>query len=128
MSQDEYDLGRIHSSDLRAQEPRLHVKSFLHPWNPLSQAPRRLVRWRIIACIVLVVQLVVLQGLNTSLEDESWFVGRLSATVEEGPLSLEGVAVNVTIDMKEDKDDISIELFGPIRLSHWQSEDRKSVV
>jgi len=64
----------------------------------------------------------VLQGLNTSLEDESWFTGRLSATVEEGPLSLEGVAVNITIDMKENQDDLSIELFGPIRLSHWQSE------
>ncbi|RJU96020.1 MAG: hypothetical protein DWC00_04030, partial [Candidatus Poseidoniales archaeon] len=59
---------------------------------------------------------------NTSLEDESWFTGRLSATVEEGPLSLEGVAVNITIDMKENQDDLSIELFGPIRLSHWQSE------
>ena len=85
-------------------------------------APRRIVRWRIVACIVLVAQLIVLQGLNTSLEDESWFTGRLSATVEEGPLSLEGVAVNITIDMKEDQDDLSIELFGPIRLSHWQSE------
>ena len=84
--------------------------------------PRRIVRWRIVACIVLVAQLGVLQGLNTSLEDESWFTGRLSATVEEGPLSLEGVAVNITIDMKEDQDDLSIELFGPIRLSHWQSE------
>ncbi|MBT3652838.1 MAG: hypothetical protein HN541_05975 [Euryarchaeota archaeon] len=84
--------------------------------------PRRIVRWRIVACIVLVAQLGVLQGLNTSLEDESWFTGRLSATVEEGPLSLEGVAVNITIDMKENQDDLSIELFGPIRLSHWQSE------
>jgi len=84
--------------------------------------PRRIFRWRIGACIVLVGQLVVLQGLNTSLEDESWFTGRLSATVEEGPLSLEGVAVNITIDMKENQDDLSIELFGPIRLSHWQSE------
>ena len=120
MSQDEYDLGRIHSSDLRAREPRLQVSPT--PSGPLSQGPRRIVRWRIIACIVLVVQLVVLQGLNTSLEDESWFTGRLSATVEEGPLSLEGVAVNITIDMKEDQDDLSIELFGPIRLSHWQSE------
>ena len=84
--------------------------------------PRRIFRWRVGACIVLVGQLVVLQGLNTSLEDESWFTGRLSATVEEGPLSLEGVAVNITIDMKENQDDLSIELFGPIRLSHWQSE------
>lgn len=87
-----------------------------------ATAPRRIFRWRIGACIVLVGQLVVLQGLNTSLEDESWFTGRLSATVEEGPLSLEGVAVNITIDMKENQDDLSIELFGPIRLSHWQSE------
>jgi len=82
----------------------------------------RIVRWRIFACIVLVAQLSVLQGLNTSLEDESWFIGHLSATVEEGPLSLEGVAVNVTIDMKEDQDDVSVELFGPLRLDHWQSE------
>lgn len=87
-----------------------------------ATSPRRIVRWRIVACIVLVGQLVVLQGLNTSLEDQSWFTGRLSATVEEGPLSLEGVAVNITIDMKEEQDDLSIELFGPIRLSHWQSE------
>ena len=90
--------------------------------SPDDTAPRRIVRWRIVACIVLVAQLGVLQGLNTSLEDESWFTGRLSATVEEGPLSLEGVAVNITIDMKENQDDLSIELFGPIRLSHWQSE------
>ena len=87
-----------------------------------ATAPRRIFRWRIGACIVLVGQFVVLQGLNASLEDESWFTGRLSATVEEGPLSLEGVAVNITIDMKENQDDLSIELFGPIRLSHWQSE------
>jgi hypothetical protein len=90
--------------------------------SPDETVPRRIVRWRIVACIVLVAQLGVLQGLNTSLEDESWFTGRLSATVEEGPLSLEGVAVNITIDMKENQDDLSIELFGPIRLSHWQSE------
>ena len=90
--------------------------------SPDVTAPRRIVRWRIVACIVIVAQLGVLHGLNTSLEDESWFTGRLSATVEEGPLSLEGVAVNITIDMKENQDDLSIELFGPIRLSHWQSE------
>jgi hypothetical protein len=42
--------------------------------------------------------------------------------VEEGPLSLEGVAVNITIDMKEEQDDLSVELFGPLRLNHWQSE------
>ena len=90
--------------------------------SPDVTAPRRIVRWRIVACIVIVAQLGVLQGLNTSLEDESWFTGRLSATVEEGPLSLEGVAVNITIDMKENQDDLSIELFGPIRLSHCQSE------
>ena len=90
--------------------------------SPDVTAPRRIVRWRIVACIVIVAQLGVLHGLNTSLEDESWFTGRLSATVEEGPLYLEGVAVNITIDMKENQDDLSIELFGPIRLSHWQSE------
>ena len=90
--------------------------------SPDVTAPRRIVRWRIVACIVIVAQLGVLHGLNTSLEDESLFTGRLSATVEEGPLSLEGVAVNITIDMKENQDDLSIELFGPIRLSHWQSE------
>ncbi len=120
MSQDGYHLGRIHPNKLRAREPRLHVSPT--PSEPLSEAPRRIVRWRIIACIVLAVQLGVLQGLNASLEDESWFVGKLSASVEEGPLSLEGVAVNVTIDMKEDQDDISVELFGPLRLNHWQSE------
>lgn len=90
--------------------------------SPTGTEPRRIVRWRIVACVVLVAQLGVLQSLNTSLEDESWFVGRLSATVEEGPLSLEGVAINVTIDMKEDQDDLSIELFGPLRVNHWQSE------
>ena len=90
--------------------------------SPDAKAPRRIVRWRIVACIVLVAQLGVLQGLNSSLEDESWFTGRLSATVEEGPLSLEGVAVNITIDMKEDQDDLSVELFGPLRLNHWQGE------
>jgi hypothetical protein len=90
--------------------------------SPDVTAPRRIVRWRIVACIVIVAQLGVLQGLNTSLEDESWFTGRLSATVEEGPLSLEGVAVNITIDMKEEQDDLSVELFGPLRLNHWQSE------
>ncbi len=120
MSQDGYHLGRIHSKELRAQEPQLDESP--NPSGPLSQGPRRISRWRIGACIVLVGQLVVLQGLNTSLEDESWFTGHLSATVEEGPLSLEGVAVNITIDMKENQDDLSIELFGPIRLSHWQSE------
>jgi hypothetical protein len=87
-----------------------------------STSPRRIVRWRVVACIVLVAQLGVLQGLNTSLEDDSWFTGRLSTTVEEGPLLLEGVAVNVTIDMKEEQDDLSVELYGIIRLTHWQSE------
>ena len=90
--------------------------------SPDVTAPRRIVRWRIVACIVLVAQLGVLQGLDASLEDESWFIGRLSATVDEGPLSLEGVAVNITIDMKEEQDDLSVELFGPLRLNHWQSE------
>ena len=90
--------------------------------SPDVTAPRRIVRWRIVACVVLVAQLGVLQGLDASLEDESWFIGRLSATVDEGPLSLEGVAVNITIDMKEEQDDLSVELFGPLRLNHWQSE------
>ena len=90
--------------------------------SPDVTAPRRIVRWRIVACIVLVAQLGVLQGLDASLEDESWFIGRLSATVDQGPLSLEGVAVNITIDMKEEQDDLSVELFGPLRLNHWQSE------
>ena len=90
--------------------------------SPDATAPRRIVRWRIVACIVLVAQLGVLQGLDASLEEESWFLGRLSATVDEGPLSLEGVAVNITIDMKEEQDDLSVELFGPLRLNHWQSE------
>ena len=90
--------------------------------SPDVTAPRRIVRWRIVACIVLVAQLGVLQGLDSSLEDESWFLGRLSASVDEGPLSLEGVAVNITIDMKEEQDDLSVEYFGPLRLNHWQSE------
>ena len=79
-------------------------------------------RWRIFACLTLVLQIVILLSLKSALEQESWFVGTLSATVEEGPLSLEGVSANVTIDMQNNQDDISIELFGPLRLNHWQDE------
>ncbi len=79
-------------------------------------------RWRVIACFVLVAQVVLLLALKSALEEESWFVGTLSATVEEGPLMLEGVAANVTIDMQNDQDDVSIEFFGPLRLTHWQDE------
>ena len=79
-------------------------------------------RWRVIACFVLVAQVVLLLALKSALEEESWFVGTLSATVEEGPLMLEGVAANITIDMQNDQDDVSIEFFGPLRLTHWQDE------
>ena len=78
--------------------------------------------WRIIASLTLVLQIVILFSLKAALEEDSWFVGTLSATVEEGPLSLEGVSANITIDMQKDNDDLSIELFGPLRLSHWQDE------
>lgn len=78
--------------------------------------------WRIIANLTLVLQIVILFSLKAALEEDSWFVGTLSATVEEGPLSLEGVSANITIDMQKDNDDLSIELFGPLRLSHWQDE------
>ena len=78
--------------------------------------------WRITASLALVAQILILLALKSSLEDESWFVGTLSATVEEGPLMLEGVSANLTIDMLNEQDDISIEFFGPIRLSHWQEE------
>ena len=86
-------------------------------------------QWRIIASLTLVLQIVILFSLKAALEEDSWFVGTLSATVEEGPLSLEGVSANITIDMQNDKDDLSIELFGPLRLSHWQDErdDRASL-
>ena len=48
--------------------------------------------WRIIASLTLVLQIVILFSLKAALEEDSWFVGTLSATVEEGPLSLEGVS------------------------------------
>ena len=79
-------------------------------------------RWRVIASLLLILQIMILMSLKSALEEDSWFVGTLSATVEEGPLSLEGVSANVTIDMQNDQDDLSIELFGPLRLSHWQDE------
>jgi len=79
-------------------------------------------RWRVIASLLLILQIMILISLKSALEEDSWFVGTLSATVEEGPLSLEGVSANVTIDMQNDQDDLSIELFGPLRLSHWQDE------
>ena len=79
-------------------------------------------RWRVIASLTLILQIVILLSLKSALEEESWFVGTLSTTVEDGPLSLEGVSANVTIDMQKDQDDLSIELFGPLRISHWQDE------
>ena len=79
-------------------------------------------RWRVIASLTLILQIVILFSLKAALEEDSWFVGTLSTTVEQGPLSLEGVSANITIDMQNDQDDISIELFGPLRLSHWQDE------
>jgi len=81
-----------------------------------------IVRWRVIASLTLVLQIAILLSLKSALEEDSWFVGTLSATVEEGPLSIAGVSANVTIDMQNNKDDLSIELFGPLRLSHWQDE------
>ena len=78
--------------------------------------------WRVIACLGLVLQIVILTSLASALQKESWFVGTVSATVEEGPLMLGGVSVNVTIDMQEDQDDLSIDFFGPLRLNHWQEE------
>lgn len=79
-------------------------------------------RWRIVASLLLIAQLVVLLALKSALEEEPWFVGSVQATVEEGPLQLEGVSVNLSIDMKNEQDDLSIEFFGPLRLSHWQNE------
>jgi len=87
-----------------------------------GEGPEPVARWRVIACFVLVAQVVLLLALKSALEKESWFVGTLSATVEEGPLMLEGVAANITIDMQNDQDDVSIEFFGPLRLTHWQDE------
>jgi len=79
-------------------------------------------RWRIIACVALIAQIVILLAIKSALEEESWFVGTLSATVDDGPLMLEGVAANATIDMQNEQDDVSIEFFGLLRLSHWQDE------
>ncbi len=79
-------------------------------------------RWRIVASLLLIAQLVVLLAFKSALEEESWFVGSVQATVEEGPLQLEGVSVNLSIDMQNEQDDLSIEFFGPLRLSHWQNE------
>ena len=78
--------------------------------------------WRIVASLTLILQIVILLSLKSALEEDSWFVGTLSTTVGDGPLSLEGVSVNVTIDMQNDQDDLSIELFGPLRISQWQDE------
>ena len=78
--------------------------------------------WRVIASLTLIAQVVILLALKSALEEGSWFVGSVSATVEEGPLQLEGVSVNLSIDMQNEQDDISIEFFGPLRLSNWQSE------
>ena len=78
--------------------------------------------WRIVASLLLIAQLVVLLAFKSALEEESWFVGSVQATVEEGPLQLEGVSVNLSIDMKNEQDDLNIEFFGPLRLSHWQNE------
>ena len=91
--------------------------------------PQPIAGWRILASLALVAQIVVLLALKSSLEDESWFVGTVSATVEEGPLMLGGVSGNLTIDMQKEKDDISIDFFGPLRLSHWQDErDSRAVL
>ena len=65
---------------------------------------------------------MILLAFKSALEEESWFVGSVSATVDEGPLQLEGVSVNLSIDMQEEQDDVSIEFFGPLRLSQWQNE------
>jgi len=84
--------------------------------------PQPIARWRIIACVALIAQIVILLAIKSALEEESWFVGSLSATVDDGPLMLEGVAANATIDMQNEQDDVSIEFFGLLRLSHWQDE------
>ena len=90
----------------------------------MSEATGRkpIARWRIVASLTLILQIVILLSLKSALEEDSWFVGTLSTTVGDGPLSLEGVSVNVTIDMQNDQDDLSIELFGPLRISQWQDE------
>jgi hypothetical protein len=74
--------------------------------------PQPIARWRIIACVALIAQIVILLAIKSALEEESWFVGTLSATVDDGPLMLEGVAANATIDMQNEQDDISVEFFG----------------
>ena len=79
-------------------------------------------RWRIVASLALIAQVVILLTFKSALEEESWFVGSVSATVDEGPLQLEGVSVNLSIDMQEEQDDVSIEYFGFARLSFWQNE------
>ena len=79
-------------------------------------------RWRIVASLALIAQVVILLAFKSALGEESWFVGSVSATVDEGPLQLEGVSVNLSIDMQEEQDDVSIEFFGPLRLSQWQNE------
>ena len=79
-------------------------------------------RWRIVASLALIAQVVILLAFKSALEEESWFVGSVSATVDEGPLQLEGVTVNLSIDMQEEQDDVSIEYFGFARLSFWQNE------
>jgi len=84
--------------------------------------PQPIARWRIIASLSLIAQVVILLALKSALEEGSWFVGSVSATVEEGPLQLAGVSVNLSIDMQNEQDDVSLEFFGPLRLSNWQSE------
>ena len=79
-------------------------------------------RWRIVASLALIAQVVILLAFKSALEEESWFVGSVSATVDEGPLQLEGVSVNLSIDMQEEQNDVSIEYFGFARLSFWQNE------
>ena len=84
--------------------------------------PQPIARWRVIASLSLIAQVVILLALKSALEEGSWFVGSVSATVEEGPLQLAGVSVNLSIDMQNEQDDVSLEFFGPLRLSNWQSE------
>ena len=76
--------------------------------------PHPIAWWRVIASLTLIAQVVILLALKSALEEGSWFVGSVSATVEEGPLQLEGVSVNLSIDMQNEQDDISIEFFGPL--------------
>ncbi len=83
---------------------------------------RPIARWRIIASLALVAQIAILIAFKAALEEGSWFVGSISTTVDEGPLMLEGVAANVSIDMKNEQDDVRVEFFGYLRLTHWQDE------